>query len=62
MIISIIGMGTAAISGVLLEKHLIKNERIYAADMVNKITFHGIRCSGILFITYAFIKTVGWFL
>ncbi|QWH31814.1 hypothetical protein [Bacillus mycoides] len=49
-------LGVTTIGGVLLEKHLVKNDRVAAAKLLSDGMYHGMRIGGVCFIGYVFIK------
>ncbi|EEM59805.1 MULTISPECIES: hypothetical protein [Bacillus cereus group] len=49
-------LGVTTIGGVLLEKHLVKNDRVAAAKLLSDGMYHGMRVGGVCFIGYVFIK------
>ena len=54
-------LGVTIIGGVLLEKHLVKNDRVAAAKLVSDGMYQGIRIGGVCFIGYVFIQIVVMF-
>ncbi|PEM23049.1 hypothetical protein [Bacillus wiedmannii] len=49
-------LGVTTIGGGLLEKHLVKNDRVAAAKLLSDGMYHGMRIGGVCFIGYVFIK------
>ncbi|AFU17689.1 hypothetical protein MC28_F245 (plasmid) [Bacillus thuringiensis MC28] len=49
-------LGVTTIGGVLLEKHLVKNDRVAAAKLLSDGMYHGMRIGGVCFVGYVFIK------
>ncbi|MFF2242178.1 hypothetical protein ACFVUU_29340 [Bacillus thuringiensis] len=54
--ISLGALGVTTIGGALLEKHLVKNDRVAAAKLLGDGMYHGMRIGGVCFIGYVFIK------
>lgn len=49
-------LGATTIGGAILEKHLVKNDRVAAAKLLSDGMYHGMRIGGVCFIGYVFIK------
>ncbi|PGW24562.1 hypothetical protein COD95_09390 [Bacillus thuringiensis] len=49
-------LGATTIGGAILEKHLVKNDRVTAAKLLSDGMYHGMRIGGVCFIGYVFIK------
>ncbi|PEL01118.1 hypothetical protein COL24_21825 [Bacillus toyonensis] len=49
-------LGVTTIGGVLLEKHLVKNDHVAAAKLLSDGMYHGMRIGGVCFGGYVFIK------
>lgn len=49
-------LGATTIGVALLEKHLVKNDRVTAAKLLSDGMYHGMRIGGVCFIGYVFIK------
>lgn len=54
--ISLGALGVTTIGGAILEKHLVKNDRVAAAKLLSDGMYHGMRIGGVCFIGYVFIK------
>lgn len=54
--ISLGALGVTTIGGVILEKHLVKNDHVAAAKLLSDGMYHGMRIGGAGFIGYVFIK------
>lgn len=54
--VSLGALGVTTIGGVMLEKHLVKNDQVTAAKFVSDGMYHGMRIGGVCFIGYVFIK------
>lgn len=54
--ISLGALGVTTIGGVILEKHLVKNDHVVAAKLLSDGMYHGMRIGGVCFIGYVFIK------
>jgi hypothetical protein len=54
--ISLGALGVTTIGGVMLEKHLVKNDSVAAAKLLSDGMYHGMRIGGVCFIGYVFIK------
>lgn len=59
--ISLGTLGVTTIGGVILEKHLVKNDHVAAAKFVSDGMYHGMRIGGVCFIGYVFIKILTMF-
>lgn len=59
--ISLGALGITTIGGAMLEKHLVKNDHVVAAKLVNDGMYHGMRIGGVCFIGYVFIRIVMMF-
>lgn len=59
--ISLGALGVTTIGGVMLEKHLVKNDYVAAARFVSDGMYHGMRIGGVCFIGYVFIRIVMMF-
>ncbi|MBJ7987952.1 hypothetical protein [Bacillus cereus] len=59
--ISLGALGVTTIGGVMLEKHLVKNDHVAAARFVSDGMYHGMRIGGVCFIGYVFIRFVMMF-
>ncbi|PFB57213.1 hypothetical protein [Bacillus cereus] len=51
-------MGTVLIGAVLLEKHLVQNDHIFAAKFLSESIYYGMRIGGVCLIGYAFFRIV----
>ncbi|PFZ67701.1 hypothetical protein [Bacillus wiedmannii] len=49
-------LGATTIGGAILEKHLVKNDRVAVAKLLSDGMYHGMRIGGVCFIGYVFIK------
>ncbi|HFR4146059.1 hypothetical protein OCC47_16310 [Bacillus cereus] len=54
--ISLGALGVTTIGGVILEKHLVKNDHVAVAKLLSDGMYHGMRIGGVCFIGYVFIK------
>ncbi|CAM4276350.1 hypothetical protein BAMA_07840 [Bacillus manliponensis] len=54
-------VGVVTIGRVVLEKHLMKNDKVAAARLLSDGLYHGVRLSGIAFIGYVFVRIVMMF-
>ncbi|CAM4399442.1 hypothetical protein BAMA_18485 [Bacillus manliponensis] len=59
--IALSAVGVVTIGGVVLEKHLMKNDKVAASRLLSDGLYHGVRLSGIAFIGYVFIRIVMMF-
>lgn len=49
-------LGATTIGGAILEKHLVKSDRVAAAKLLSDGMYQGMRIGGVCFIGYVFIK------
>ncbi|WP_144561643.1 hypothetical protein [Bacillus mycoides] len=54
--ISLGALGVTTIGGVMLEKYLVENDHVAAAQLVGNGIYHGMRIGGVCYIGYVFIK------